>query len=98
MSEYPNLFVCESALHAIGIVAKVILLLLSILIVVIVIVVLLCFVDRISMGSRLCGCRKVLGLEGLQVLLSQKLLVGRFWDGWGIWDSRWLPVGFARLT
>lgn len=50
------------------------------------------------MGSRLCGCRKVLGLEGLQVLLSQKLLVGRFWDGWGIWDSRWLPVGFARLT
>lgn len=23
----------------------------------------------------------MLGLEGLQVLLSQKLLAGRFWDG-----------------
>lgn len=80
MSEYSNLLVCESALHAIGIVAKVVVVLLSILIVVIVIVGLLGLFDRISRCCCLCGCREVLGLEGLQVLLSQKLLAGRFWD------------------
>ena len=82
MSEYSNLLVCESAPHAIGIVAKVVVvLLLSILIVVIIIVGLLGLFDRISRCCCLCGCREVLGLEGLQVLLSQKLLAGRFWDG-----------------
>lgn len=97
MSEYFNLLVCESALHAIGIVAKVILLFLSMLIVVIIIVVLLGFFDRISMGCRLCGCREVLGLEGLQVLLSQKLLVSRLWDGWGILGLTMVTGGICEV-
>ena len=49
------------------------------------------------MGCRLCGCREVLGLEGLQVLLSQKLLVSRLWDGWGILGLTMVTGGICEV-